>query len=61
MSGCQEDLVSNWGPAHSLVEDAVSGAKIALFPQALAIAPLPLLPVGCGLVCSQLVLLCVTL
>ena len=25
----QEDLVSNWDPARSLVEDAVSGAEIA--------------------------------
>ena len=24
----QEDLISNWEPAHGLVEDAVSGAKI---------------------------------
>ena len=30
--GSQEDLVSNWEPAHSLVEDAFSGAKIAPFP-----------------------------
>ena len=29
--GSQEDLVSNWEPAHNLVEDAVSGAKIAPF------------------------------
>ena len=27
--GSQEDVVSNWQPAHSLVENAVSGAKIA--------------------------------
>ena len=27
--GSQEDLVRNWEPAHSLVEDAISGAKIA--------------------------------
>ena len=27
--GSQEDIVSNWEPAHSLVEDAVSGAEIA--------------------------------
>ena len=26
--GSQEDLVSNWEPAHCLVEDAVSGAEI---------------------------------
>ena len=29
--GSQEDLVSNWEPARSLVEDALSGAKIAPF------------------------------
>ena len=29
--GSQEDLVSNWEPARSLVEDAVSGAEIAPF------------------------------
>ena len=28
--GSQEDLVRNWEPAHSLVEDTISGAKIAL-------------------------------
>ena len=28
--GSQEDLVSNWEPSHCLVEEAVSGAKIAL-------------------------------
>ena len=27
--GSQEGVVSNWEPAHYLVEDAVSGAKIA--------------------------------
>ena len=27
--GSQEDVVSNWEPAHILVEDAVSGAKIS--------------------------------
>ena len=30
-TGSQEDLVNNWEPAHSLVEDAISGGKIALF------------------------------
>ena len=30
--GFQEDLVSNWEPARSLVEKTVSGAKIAPFP-----------------------------
>ena len=35
-------LVSNWEPAHSLVEDAVSGAKIASRLLALAVARLPL-------------------
>ena len=40
--GSQEDLVSNWEPAHSLVEDAVSGAEIASRLPALAIVGLPL-------------------
>ena len=40
--GSQEDLVSNWEPAHSLVEDAVSGALIAPCFPALAVACLPL-------------------
>ena len=40
--GSQEDLVSNWGSAHSLVEDAISGAYIALLPLALAVVYLPL-------------------
>ena len=38
----QEDFISNWGPAHSLVEDADSGAEIALRLLALAVALLPL-------------------
>ena len=37
----QEVLVSNWEPAHSLVEDAVSGAKFAPCLLALAGARLP--------------------
>ena len=41
-SGSQEDVVSNWGAAHSLVEDAVSGAEIAPWLLALAVARLPL-------------------
>ena len=28
--GSQEDEVSSWEPAHSLVEDAISGAEIAV-------------------------------
>ena len=28
--GSQEDLVSNWEPAHSLVEEAVSGPRLPL-------------------------------
>ena len=45
--GCQpsripEDLVSNWEPAHSLVEDAVSGSLIAPYLPVLAVACLPL-------------------
>ena len=39
--GSQEDLVNNWEPAHSLVEDAVSGAEIAPRLLALAVACLP--------------------
>ena len=38
----QEDFVSNWGPPHSLVEDAVSGVKIASHLPALVVARLPL-------------------
>ena len=38
----QEDLDSNWEPAHSLVEDAISGAEIAPRLPALAAARLPL-------------------
>ena len=40
--GAKEDFVSNWRPAHSLVEDAISGAYIAPLPLALAVAHLPL-------------------
>ena len=29
--GSQEDLLGNWEPAHSLVEDAVSGAEFSSF------------------------------
>ena len=39
--GSHEDLVSNWEPAHSLVEDAVSGAEIAAFRLWLLPAYLP--------------------
>ena len=39
--GSQEDLVSNWEPARSLVEDAVSGAKFAPCLLALAGVRLP--------------------
>ena len=54
----QEDLVSNWEPAHSLVEDAVSGAKIAPCLLALAVAHRPpCLWWGDGLVRSRLTLL----
>ena len=55
--GSQEDLVSNWEPAHSLVEVAISGAEISPCLLALAVACLPLcLWQGDGLVCSQLAL-----
>ena len=36
----QEDLVSNWEPARSLVEDAISGAEFAPCLLALAVARL---------------------
>ena len=56
--GSQEDLVSNWEPVHSLVEDAVSGAEIAPCFLALAVTRLPLcLWWGNGLLCSWLALL----
>ena len=51
----QEDLVSNWKPAPSLVEDAVSEPKIAPCFPALTVARLPLcLQQGNGPVHSQL-------
>ena len=40
--GSQEDVVSSWEPAHSLVEDAISGAEIVAAPCLLALA----LPLG---------------
>ena len=40
--GFQEDLVSNWEPAHNLVEDAISRAEIAPCLPTLAITHLPL-------------------
>ena len=53
--GSLEDLVSNWEPVHSLVEDAVSGAEIAPCLLALAVTRLPLcLQQGDGLVHSRL-------
>ena len=56
--GSQEDLVSNWEPAQSLVEDAISGAEIAPCLPALAVAHLPLcFWCGEGPVCSRLALL----
>ena len=39
--GSQDDLVSNWESACSLVEDAIPGAEFALCLMALAIACLP--------------------
>ena len=57
--GSQEDLVSNWEPVHNLVEDAISGAKIA--PCLLALAVASSLGIGLwwwdGLVRSWLALL----
>ena len=56
--GSQEDMVRNWEPAHSLVEDAVSGAEITPCLLALAVARRPpCLWWGDGLVCRQLALL----
>ena len=56
--GSQEDLVSNWEPAHNLVEDAISRAEIAPCLPTLAITHLPLcLQRGNGLVHSWLALL----
>ena len=59
--GFQEDGVSSWKPAHSLVEDAVSGAEIAAAPclAALAVAcrPLSLQELGAGPIHSRLALL----
>ena len=40
--GSQEDLVSNWETAHSLMEDAISVVEIAPRLQALAVARLAL-------------------
>ena len=40
--GFQEDFVSNWESAHSLVEDDVSWAKIASRLPTLAVTHLPL-------------------
>ena len=51
----QEDLVSNGEPAHSLVEDVISGAEIASRLPALAVTCLPLcLQRGDGSVHSRL-------
>ena len=41
LPGSQEDLVSNWEPARSLVEDAISGAELAPCLKALAATHLP--------------------
>ena len=56
--GSQGDVVSNWEPTHSLVEDAISGAEISPCLPALAVTRLPLcLQWGNGLAHSQLALL----
>ena len=56
--GSQEDLVRNWEPAHSLVEDAISGVEIAPCLPAPALTHLPLgHQQGEGLVYSWLALL----
>ena len=56
--GSHGDVVSNWEPTHSLVEDAISVAEISSCFPALAITHLPLcLQWGDGPVRSQLALL----
>ena len=56
--GSQEDLVSNWEPAHHLVENFVSGVKTVPCLLALAVTCLPLcLRQGNGPVHSWLALL----
>ena len=45
----QEDLVSNWESTHSLVEDVISGAKIAPRLLVLTVAHLPLVGGGASL------------
>ena len=55
-------MVSNWEPAHTVVEDAISGAKIAPCLSALVVPRLPLclrqgVGDGDGLDHSQLALL----
>ena len=40
--GSQDDMVSNWEPAHSLVEDAISAAEMAPRLLATAVTRLPL-------------------
>ena len=42
LPGSQEDMLRNWQPAHSSVENAVSAAEIGAALLALAAAPLPL-------------------
>ena len=52
--GSQEGSVSNWEPAHCLVQGAMYGAEIAPRLSALAVARLPLrLRWGEGPVCSR--------
>ena len=58
--GSQEVMVSSGEPAHSLVQDVVSGAEVVETPclQALAVKSLPLcLWAGDGPICSQIPLL----
>ena len=52
--GSQEDMVSNWEPAHSLLGEAVSGAEIAAGPCLLdlAVTCLPLSLDICSILCS---------
>ena len=51
--GPQEDLISNWEPDHSLVEDAISGAEIAPSPSSSGYHPPASLPLAGGWVSLQ--------
>lgn len=60
---CQEDMVSDWQPAHSLVGDVVSEAEIKVTPlhSASGCHALSSLTLGRAVKGSQLALLCYSL